>query len=531
MKYNLGCGADYKHGWVNCDRYAAAKPDVVMDLEQFPWPIDDGVADEILLSHVLEQLGGHADVFLGVMTEIYRISAPGAKIVIRAPDPRHDDFHGNPSNQRPVSPGLFEPFDLALNEKWQAGRLPGTPLAKYLGIDLPIISVERQLDQQWHDAWQSKLIDDAALVQSMRANNNVVRSCEIVLQARKPFKAGRSLSGLDALVVRRAAGMGDALMALSALSAVHRATGLPVYIETAPEFVGLAQACPEIAGVFVDFQAVVEFFERSGLKEVRFVDWSPAVYGISRLHQVDAFLMSLGLTLPDADKGLAPAVARIDAVRSHLDALPPGRRRVVLHPGMTDPNRTWSRAFWRDLAAELVEAGDAVIVIGATRGIEGRSVAALDQPSVLDLTDALTLEGTLALLRSCDVLISGDSGPIQIAGATDIAIVGLYSVVSGGERLPYRSGSTVFRAVAVAPSCPFHPCYGRLNDPDAVAAFCVEEGLSPVDTPALFSRWCVNPQRYACVEDPNTSRRVRDALERLSPRAPQRSTTSLEAAE
>ena len=103
-KYNLGCGNHYLFDWINIDRFPDAKPDIVMNLERFPWPIENDSADEVLLNHVLEHLGGSSDTFLGVMQELYRICQPGTKIVIRVPDPRHDDFFGDPTHQRPIAP-------------------------------------------------------------------------------------------------------------------------------------------------------------------------------------------------------------------------------------------------------------------------------------------------------------------------------------------------------------------------------------------------------------------------------------------
>ncbi len=520
MKFNLGCGNDYKYGWINVDKYVDARPDYVMDLEVFPWSIADDSADEILLSHVLEHLGGHSDTFLNVMKEIYRISKAGAKINIRVPDPRHDDYLSDPTHQRPVIPSLFQPLDLALNENWQSRGLPGTPLAKYLKLDFAQTSVTQYLDERWLSAWNAGTINDEALAVAARGSNNVVQWSEIVLEAKKPFSPGRSLAKLDALIVKRAAGMGDVLMAMSALSAIKRAVGIKVYLETSAHYCELASSCPLIDGVFDNPQAVASFVRQSGMNDVKYIDWSPAHYGISRLHQVDAFLMSLGVTLADRFKGAELDLgdgSRFERIAALMKKLPPDSRKIVIHAGITDPNRTIPPQVWSEIIDMQRSAGHAVVLIGRSDSIDGRGVALFDQANTLDLTDKLSLLETIYVLRQCDVLISGDSGPIQLAGASKIGIVGLYSVVAGDNRLPYRPEVAVSRSIGLSPSCPFHPCYPKMHDPDVLALFRREEEIPEPDIPALFSQWCVNPDRYACMRDPGTLGAVRSAVSTLVP--------------
>jgi SAM-dependent methyltransferase len=80
-KLNLGCGEFKKPGYVNLDIEGRGDPDVIHDLNDQPFPFEDGAFDLIESSHNLEHL---SDPFK-TMVEMHRLLAPGGKLHIKVP--------------------------------------------------------------------------------------------------------------------------------------------------------------------------------------------------------------------------------------------------------------------------------------------------------------------------------------------------------------------------------------------------------------------------------------------------------------
>lgn len=106
--------------------------------------------------------------------------------------------------------------------------------------------------------------------------------------------------------------------------------------------------------------------------------------------------------------------------RSLLASLPDGGvPPVALHPYATHPDKAWKESSWRRLMSILDERGLPWIVIGRGKGME-------DLPAVRDFTNRTTLRETCALLRASSVLVTGDSGPMHLAGAVGTPVVALF---------------------------------------------------------------------------------------------------------
>jgi SAM-dependent methyltransferase len=104
QRLNLGCGLDYRDGWTNADVRESVEPDVVVDLDDYPWPFEMDRFDVVLADNVLE----HLDDQLRALEELQRVTAPSGEIVVRGPHWNSPGQAIDPTHSTPVDPRTFE---------------------------------------------------------------------------------------------------------------------------------------------------------------------------------------------------------------------------------------------------------------------------------------------------------------------------------------------------------------------------------------------------------------------------------------
>ena len=99
-------------------------------------------------------------------------------------------------------------------------------------------------------------------------------------------------------------------------------------------------------------------------------------------------------------------------------------RPVALHPWTSNPVKEWKRGNFEELARQLTNHGQKVIVIG---GEESRDEAARwiipSRHMFLNLVGAVSLDILPSLLRHCSILVSNDSGPVHVAAAVATPVI------------------------------------------------------------------------------------------------------------
>ncbi len=174
MKLNLGCGSKILNGYTNVDKFDYYNPNIVHDLEKFPYPFDENSVEEIILSHVLEHIGQDPDIFNEIIKEFYRICKNDAIINIAVPHPRHDAFISDPTHVRPITLHSLRLYDQKLNKTWEENKVANTPLGLIHNVNFQIISVQYIVDEKYKKLLDEKQIKENEIKEYAEKYNNVI---------------------------------------------------------------------------------------------------------------------------------------------------------------------------------------------------------------------------------------------------------------------------------------------------------------------------------------------------------------------
>jgi ADP-heptose:LPS heptosyltransferase len=127
---------------------------------------------------------------------------------------------------------------------------------------------------------------------------------------------------------------------------------------------------------------------------------------------------------------------------------------VVVHAtGVSWRSKIRSPQWWRDVHTQLRQAGFTTVAIGTPGDFaDGAQIDARQQNHLP------TLAG---LMHQAACFVGVDSGPLHIAGATDVPIVSLFTVCRPELRLPWRGGEVGRDCLALTPSL---DCVGCLHE-------------------------------------------------------------------
>ena len=186
MKLNLGSGSNTLVGFLNVDKDAACNPDLVFDLESFPWPWQDSSVDEFLFSFSLEQMGKTRETQQQIWSELYRVAQSDARVRFVIRHPRHDGFIIDPNNIRPLLPESFLKLDQV--------RSFSETLQNTFDFDILKDSLSYIFTPEITRALAAGSLAQQELGMLLSRQNNIAESFSFELVVKKPYRRQRTLS-------------------------------------------------------------------------------------------------------------------------------------------------------------------------------------------------------------------------------------------------------------------------------------------------------------------------------------------------
>tara|TARA_R100000656_G_C3905045_1_gene119617 strand:- start:49 stop:645 length:597 start_codon:yes stop_codon:yes gene_type:complete len=185
LNLNLGSGSKRIEGFINLDKFDTFNPDIVHDLEIFPYPFKDSSVDKIILSHVMEHIGQTPDIFNSIMRELYRICKNQAIMDIAVPHPRHDDFLADPTHVRPITVLGLSLYDKEKNRQWKKENQAYNLLGLIHNVNFKIIDVRYDVTKDYIKMLKEKKITQEKLFEMIERYNNIVKQIFIQLKVIK----------------------------------------------------------------------------------------------------------------------------------------------------------------------------------------------------------------------------------------------------------------------------------------------------------------------------------------------------------
>jgi lipopolysaccharide heptosyltransferase II len=193
-----------------------------------------------------------------------------------------------------------------------------------------------------------------------------------------------------------------------------------------------------------------------------------------------------------------PAAASAMAGKLAAWSAPAGARLILIHVSAGNPFRRWPEAAFADLATSLLTAAPDrwVIFTGgpsdrdatsrvlalARKQLTPPSPAATASQAANRLLDgeAMSLPELRALCERAALYIGGDSGPLHMASASDIPIVGLFGPTLAERSAPWRPPEVPSVSVDAGP-LPCRPCDQRVCAPGDFRCLTTLAAASVVD--------------------------------------------------
>jgi lipopolysaccharide heptosyltransferase I len=183
-------------------------------------------------------------------------------------------------------------------------------------------------------------------------------------------------------------------------------------------------------------------------------------------HMIDRYF---GLLAPLGDFEIPPAIeiAVSENDQAYVDdffekQIPPDRPVVALNPHGTWPNKLYPLKKYAQVADRLIQNGATVLLVwgGQSEHDAVKQLAAMmTEPAVV--APSTDLKQLYALLKRCTIYLGNDSGPMHMAAAADIGVLGIFGPTNPARVGPWAARK---REVTAEPFCEKWPCEKKKCD-------------------------------------------------------------------
>ena len=187
LKLNLGCGNKKLPGFINIDQSEQCSPDLLLNLENTPYPFKTNSVVYIRMDSVLEHFPSEPESFFRILKEIYRISANNASIDILCPHPFHRWQIVDFTHQKPITAEGLQMLDKVFCKNLIKKGDAKTPLALIYDIDFVLTGYKQFIDPTCKAHIKNLLgkFEESKIESYQYLFNNIIGGQRIQMKVRK----------------------------------------------------------------------------------------------------------------------------------------------------------------------------------------------------------------------------------------------------------------------------------------------------------------------------------------------------------
>ena len=128
INLDVGCGVRKQHGFIGMDKRDLDGVDIVHDVTDLPWPLDDDSCCTVLMSHLIEHI--QPALHIDIIDECWRVIEPDGLLIISTPHPYSFGWHQDPTHcasWNEATPMYFVPgnelYDVYQPKPWRIDNL------------------------------------------------------------------------------------------------------------------------------------------------------------------------------------------------------------------------------------------------------------------------------------------------------------------------------------------------------------------------------------------------------------------------